>query len=100
MMQPNSIQRQLEKLGIKSMIPTEKLLTQVLGGMTLRRFNKILGNSSVRELTLSEARRLTAWLAALTHQPESAIDLWEVAPTTEAALEPSSVGTQEEVRNG
>jgi hypothetical protein len=82
----NNLKRRLEELGIKSIIPTEELLLKRLGGMTIIRFNKILANSSKSELTISEAKNLTRWLASMTGQNEADIELLEpVAQEKEAA---------------
>ena len=76
MKSPTILKKLLQDLGIKSMVPTEDLLKE-LGGMTLIRFNKILDNSSPREVTALEAHGLVKWLARLTNQPTTAIRLWE-----------------------
>jgi hypothetical protein len=74
MKSPNILKRLLQELGIKSMVPTEELLKE-MGDMTLVRFNKILENSSPKELTALEAQYLTRWLARLTNQPAASISL-------------------------
>ena len=76
MKRPNILKILLQKMGIKVMVPTEELLKE-MGDMTLVRFNKILENSSPKELTAMEAEYLTRWLARLTNQPAAAISLWE-----------------------
>lgn len=73
----NNLKRRLEELGIKNMIPTEDLLQNKLDGMTHIRFNKILANSSKRELTVLETRHLTSWLASITGRLEADIELLE-----------------------
>jgi hypothetical protein len=70
----NNLKKVLEELGIKSMIPTEELLKK-LGHMTPHRFNKILNNSSPQPLTAVEADAITRWLARMTGQPVTSIQL-------------------------
>jgi hypothetical protein len=74
MKSPNILKKMLQDLGIKSMVPTEDLLEEL--GMTLIRFNKILENTTPREVTALEAHALVKWLARLTNQSTTAISLW------------------------
>ena len=74
MKNPTILKQHLQGLGIKSMVPTEELLNEL--GMTLIRFNKILENSTPREVTALEAHALVKWLARLTNQPTAEISLW------------------------
>jgi hypothetical protein len=72
----NTLKRQLQEAGIKSMVPTNDLLKK-LGGMTIHRFNQILNNDSKTELSLLEVSYLKTWFAALTNTPVDAIELIE-----------------------
>jgi hypothetical protein len=81
----NNLKDLLQELGIKAMVPSEKLLTDELGGMTLIRFNKILSNTSKREMTALEAELFTTWLARMTNKPVTSISLWEQDKKKEGA---------------
>ncbi|MGI4833308.1 MAG: hypothetical protein ACRYFK_07585 [Janthinobacterium lividum] len=75
----NRLKELLFGFGIKTIIPTEPLLREKLGGMTPHRFNQILNNESKTELTVLEASLLRHWLSEVTGQPASAIVLLEEA---------------------
>jgi hypothetical protein len=77
----NTLKRQLQEAGIKSMVPTDELLKK-LGGMTIHRFNQILNIDSKTELSLLEVSYLTAWLTALTNRPADTIELIEKEAVT------------------
>lgn len=74
----NNLKKLLEEAGIKTLTPTDKVLKDKLGGMTIRRFNKILNNSaSLTPVTATEANNLIKWLAALTNKPVAEVNLFE-----------------------
>lgn len=74
----NNLKKLLEEAGIKSLIPTDKTLKDNLGGMTIRRFNKILNNSAaLTPVTATEANNLTRWVASLTNQPITNVNLFD-----------------------
>ena len=74
----NNIKRLLAELGIKAMTPTPDLLEKRLAGMTLRRFNKIVGNSAASEpLTALEADGLRDWLGSVRNVPAADISLFD-----------------------
>jgi hypothetical protein len=75
MMFQNRLKELLFSLGIKSMIPSENLLKEKLGGMTPHRFNQILNNDSKKELSLLEISMLQRWLSEVTGKPENTIAL-------------------------
>ncbi len=73
----NKLKKLLEDLGIKTMVPSDNLLTNKLGGMTLNRFNQIVNNDSKTELSVLEVSNLKKWLSEVTGQPVEAIMLLE-----------------------
>ena len=74
----NNLKKLLEEAGIKTLTPTDKVLKDKLGGMTIRRFNKILNNSaSLTPVTATEANNLKRWLAGLTNKPVTDVNLFE-----------------------
>jgi hypothetical protein len=82
----NRLQQILQELGIKTMIPTHDLLHGKLGGMTLRRFNKLLHNSAVRPITVAEMQMLGEWLSGLAGKSISEIQLIELSKKEEALV--------------
>lgn len=78
MIHKNNLKKLLEEAGIKTLTPTDKVLKSKLGGMTLRRFNKILNNSpSLTPVTATEANNLIKWLAALLNRSVATVNLFE-----------------------
>ncbi len=61
----NRVKTLLNEAGLESVRPTEKLLSDTLGGMSLIRFNQIWDNSSKTELSIYEVRCLETWLNKL-----------------------------------
>lgn len=75
----NNLKKLLEEAGIKAVTPTDKVLKEKLGGMTIRRFNKILNNSAaLTPITATEANNLRLWLASLTSKPVSSVNLFDL----------------------
>ncbi|TPG72010.1 hypothetical protein EAH73_01830 [Hymenobacter nivis] len=68
-------------MGIKTMVPTDELLTNKLGGMTMIRFNQLLNNSSKTELSVAEVGRLKRWLGGVLNQDPNTVKLLEEEAT-------------------
>ena len=70
----NRLREFLQEMGIRTVVPTDQVLVDKLGGMTLIRFNKLLANAG-KPIHLHEVQLLTNWLSELTGRPKSGIDL-------------------------
>ena len=79
----NNLREVLYRMGIKAMSPTPNLLNEKLGGMTVHRFNKLIKNEG-KDITVAEVQLLTDWLATLTNQPKTSINLLETAEAVAA----------------
>lgn len=71
----NRLKEILQEMGIKSMQPTEQVLNQKLGGMTLIRFNKLLNNAGPNDIQLHEVQLLTNWLSEVTGKAKADLQL-------------------------
>lgn len=71
----NRLQEMLLEMGIRSLVPTDDLLNNKLGGMSLIRFNKLMNNSVKIPISLTELELLAQWLSDMTNREVSVVDL-------------------------
>ena len=79
----NYLREVLQQLGIRTLTPSDKTLSEKLGGMSLIRFNKLVKNEG-RPITVGEVQLLTEWLSGLTGQPKASFNLLEAAEAVTA----------------
>ena len=82
----NNLKKILLGLGIKSLVPTEQVLSEQLAGMTMHRFNKLLNNVGPKEIQLHEVHVLVDWLSQMTGKPKTDFKLVETSLKLEETI--------------